>query len=1614
MTQLGQKVINKRYEVLEEIGQGGLSRVYLAHDLREKRKVAVKVLKERVTSSRGEDLIRFRNETNAISRLSVPGIVEVYEINEIEDMRYMVMEYVEGESLQQLLEKEKYLEPDKAVEIVYQVAWMLQQVHQEGVFHRDIKPANLLIKRNYGYRDSSMEVKLIDFGLARLKEFSWQDADTIAGTLYYMPPEQSGAVKKNVDERSDLYSLGVILYQMLTGEVPFYGDNLITIIHQHIAMAPEPPSHTNPEVPSVLDRIVIKLLEKEPGKRYQGAASLLKDLEKYRLGEVDFLPGTGEKVWSINTRAPLVNRETELFQLKQSFFRSSRGEGGICVVKGEAGVGKSRLIEEFRDFVLENQGVYIEGRCFSGKEREPYAPFKEALNDFISYFSKYPLDRQQEVKMEIQKAVGDLGRVMTRFSPAAQQFFEEMPPLVELESDRESKRFHMVVSDFFFALGCRNNPLVMVLENLQWSDDDSFELLREMSFRINERPVLLVLVSRKEEEIIKDRMQVLLEESRKSKVLFAELELLPFNEEEMKDYLARLMGEQVESIEELSYYIMERTGGNPLFGMELLKQLLEKGLVEKQHGRWILGQGDLKQFEIKSGLVDILLEQISLLNREEVDLLSVASVIGKEFDIKFLAALTGLEEEKVIEIIDEAVRKQILNYHDTAKGKTVFKHERLKETFYEKLSGARKRELHLDIAGLLEERYREQLDEVYFDLAHHFSEAGEKEKAIEYCCLAGIKAKDSYASKEALSYLQKAAGFMEQLDYTRAEKWVEIMENKGDVYLDMGENDSAREVFENILRHTDDREVLLRGYQKISRALLNKGDWISCQNYVRQGLKLLGEKLPENNFQKTLGLLREALIRGWHTVFAVYYDRKKESKDASLYKEIFPFFYCMAWVYTLSDGLMHLHSVLRFINLAESKMGPSKEKALGLGAYASVFMGLGFFSVAEKYYKKGMKLKARLNDTWGIARYYQWMGYLCEWKGDYDKGLEYFQESLEMFQSIGDIKETRMSLNGIVHCYYYTGNYERMKNVNDYYLELSTRCGDTYCRGAASVYNIHYYRETGNLKASQEWGEEAVEFAASVEHWFNYCSANNELAITLLEKGEVDKSIKHFEIARELKENNFFLEQYTILLYPYLADAYISRYHAINSKLSHKEKGRELKNIRKVVAKALKGTKGWPTHHGVSLRVAAREAFALGKNKKADKLYRNSLEHNRKHKRRYEAARTLYEYGQFLRYTGRYGEAHHKIEEAYRMFKKLGARLYESRAAATLGLENYIISTEERFTRDLGYAQRLLSIIELSREISSLLELEELLEKITSVAIEVAGAQKGYLVLKNERTGKMEVRAGKGLERDYGGEDVVSGRIVQEVVECEEPVLTANALEDEKYSRCETVVNHELKSVMCVPIKYQNEVKGACYLVNNLSTDVFTEEDLGVLEVIMGQAAISIENAKLYEQAITDDLTGLFTLKHFKLLLQNEIERAFRNQQALSVIMMDIDYFRDFNNTYGHQLGDLVLMKVAEIARAQSRNIDVLARYGGEEFIIYLPETDPEGAMVYAERLRQTIEKTNMEYENKNLNITVSMGIVSYPEHARDIDSLINFADRSMYQSKKKGRNQVSIYGEEI
>ncbi|MBN1364546.1 MAG: diguanylate cyclase [Syntrophaceae bacterium] len=322
-----------------------------------------------------------------------------------------------------------------------------------------------------------------------------------------------------------------------------------------------------------------------------------------------------------------------------------------------------------------------------------------------------------------------------------------------------------------------------------------------------------------------------------------------------------------------------------------------------------------------------------------------------------------------------------------------------------------------------------------------------------------------------------------------------------------------------------------------------------------------------------------------------------------------------------------------------------------------------------------------------------------------------------------------------------------------------------------------------------------------------------------------------------------------------------------------------------------------------------------------------------------------------------------------------------------------------------------------SQIISSEIMLDRLLQKIMHESITNAGAQRGYLIL--ETDGELNIEASEDIDKNESMVmqslplkdcSEICRSIVNYVHNSGEDIVLGNAVKDGIFTNDPYIMRVQCKSILCTPIMSKGKLSGILYMENNLSENAFTPERLEILRSFSVQAAISIENAKLFELATTDGMTKLFVHRYFQLLLDQEIKRSRRHNKKFSLIMMDIDNFKSFNDTYGHQLGDKVLKDVASAAKRISRSEDIVARYGGEEFIVIMPETDSRQAVNVAERIRASVAEIEILHENKKLHVTISLGISTYPDHSKEKEELIHAADAALYISKNREKNCVTLF----
>ncbi|MCK5288957.1 MAG: serine/threonine-protein kinase PknK, partial [Candidatus Omnitrophica bacterium] len=475
------QIINSEYKILKKLDESMFSVVYKAFDINRKMDIVLKFLKRDVTSSYIEDVIRFKKEIEAVSKLEHANIIKLYGTGEYNNTLYIVEELLEGEKLSGLLLQGKIFNINETLEIINQITEALNYIHQFKIIHKDLKPGNIMVQK----KNNQYFVKILDFGIAHVIDLSEiKDVDKIVGTFGYMSPEATGIIKKIIDDRSDLYSLGIVFYRLLTGELPFKSKQVNKLLHEQVSSNVIPLTKINQEIPKVLENIVMKLINRDPDLRYQSSKALLYDLHRYENGERKFVIGERDQKIKLTYQTKLIGRDEEFNKIKYLLDNAKKDQGSICLIGGVPGIGKTRLVNAIREYVYEqgyeNGGLFITGRCFNQQNKVPYQPFKDALNEYINKIERLDEEIKKKEVTRIKSVLGDLGEIILKFNPNMKKIIDETSYLSTLDPEKENQRFIIALTTFFNNMVKKGQSCILFMDDLQWADEGTLNLLEEL------------------------------------------------------------------------------------------------------------------------------------------------------------------------------------------------------------------------------------------------------------------------------------------------------------------------------------------------------------------------------------------------------------------------------------------------------------------------------------------------------------------------------------------------------------------------------------------------------------------------------------------------------------------------------------------------------------------------------------------------------------------------------------------------------------------------------------------------------------------------------------------------------------------------------------------------------------------------------------------------------------------------------------------------------------------------------------------------------------------------------------------------------------------------------
>jgi predicted ATPase len=739
-------VFDGRYRIEAELGRGGMGIVYRAHDTLLDRDVAVKLLSESGLGTQGR--ARLLHEARAAARLNHPNIIAVYDAGEAGGFAFVIMELLEGASLY----KQRPRSLDEILAVARQICRALEHAHSHGIVHRDLKPENVIVT-------PSGLTKLTDFGLARSVASRLTQDGLLSGTVYYLAPEQ--ALGKTIDGRTDLYALGVLLYELTTGQLPFTADDPLAVISQHLHAPPVCPSTYAASLPDAIDDLILRLMSKSPDDRPPTAAAVLQALDE--LGGPERRAALPAPIDRLAT-GRLVGREREFGEARALWQQVLAGSGEVRVllISGEPGVGKSPLVREIRSLAEITGGQILAGECYA-EGSAPYTPVAQVIRSGLAL-------PQAEVPAAVAADLITLAPDLRASVPA-----QSAPPLLDetsgatnlapnlgLSAAGEQTRLFESFVMFVSQLAARA-PMLVVVEDIQWADSGSLYLLRHLARRSRTANLRLLMVLTYRDVEVADAcclQDVLLDLQRER--LSARIKLGRLDRDQTRQVLETKFREPLTP--ELVEAIYRETEGNLFFIEEVCKALIEDGQLVHEDGGWRVAF-DLAQLRVPQSVRETIQSRVGKLPAQAQEVLRLAAVLGREFDFALLHAAGEWDEDALIEALEAAERAQLVAEVPTASGRETFAfaHALIPTSLREGLGGLRRRRLHRRVAAALEKLRPDD----YAALAYHADEAGDDEQAQRYFRRAGERAAAMYANEDAVQAYTAALELMGDEDPER-------------------------------------------------------------------------------------------------------------------------------------------------------------------------------------------------------------------------------------------------------------------------------------------------------------------------------------------------------------------------------------------------------------------------------------------------------------------------------------------------------------------------------------------------------------------------------------------------------------------------------------------------------------------------------------------------------------------------------------------------------------------------------------------------------------------------------------------------------------------------------
>ncbi len=1506
-------------EILFEDGGVTVYRGYRHHD---RTSVLIRVLSQ----NQGPRAVTQLRDTFELAkhRPVIPGVIQAIDVTPSPQCAALILEDLLGSRpLSELMAKDR-LPITESLKIILQVVEILGKIHESQGIYQSLHPRSILVEPRAGlvqlldpYLDSMFPGSGADFVVRRR---ATQGESAIAECTY-LSPEQTGRMSRPMDYRTDFYAVGGVLYHLLTGSPPFQTQDLNELVHAHIAKQPPAPQGLVPDLPPVLCNLLLKLLAKKPDDRYQSAFGLKSDLkrclDRLLLAQAipDFLLGEHDVSSRFSISQKRYGREKSWQSMQSLFNRTVQGQAQIAMLLGEAGVGKSLLLRELQNPVLQKRGYFLLSQCEEFAQDEPYGCLLKAFRDLIRQVLTESEAQVARWRSRILSAVQGNGQILVELLPDLQMVIGVQPALRELSTSETQNRFHWVIQAFVRVFAKVEHPLVLAIDNLAWVDPASWKLIGQLT-QSPESLALLVIGTERSDRWGR------FAEWQGTTTPVQTLEISGLDQPWIIQWLMDSLNCDLETVQPLGELIFHRTQGNPFFAHQLLEFLHRQRLLRFNFdlGRWQWDLEAIRNQGVTDDVIDLMVAKIRNLTTPIAQaILKLAACIGGEFTLADLAALQDHEGEttELQAGLQEAIQSGLLipitirqmgwgNQRPKLESATAqqfkFIHDRVRQATYALMPPEERSSQHLKVGQrglhlMLSQRQDDRLFMVVQQLNLGKSLLTDPVQQLELAQLnfnAGRKAKGAAAYEPALKHFSMAQDLF-PVEVGDEAFGLQIQLELAECQYLCGHLAAAMELLDAL--QSGDYPALIQAqiYALKMACWINQNRYAEAIDLGLTGLRVLGIQLPEpENACQELEKLQQRLAR-YDVDELVGLPHAEHNRQ--LHSQMRLLQYVAAAAIT-SDRPIYQLAICQMVALSIDQ-GNTDRSAYAYVAYGTILgAGLGNYSGGHRFGKAALQLSLQFNALQGITLF-SYGGLLAHWKEPFSACENHLRDAFQHCYRMGDLLYAlyTLALSTDVDLLSGLPLHQAQQEIDSFY-DLAHQRQHASMMLDARVKQQFLLSLRGMTNDAASFSNVHLSEADLLAQLQQPTSPKNTLSRYFIYKAQSLYLCEQYEAALEIAQRSDRLVHHHFGVV--VAVEHYFYYAMILAALYETADAETQQTYWIILTDCFERLQTWACHCPENfaarmLLVAAERQRLRGADPTA--LYDRAMTQAQIQGFSHLEAIAGECAARYYQSLGRQRIARAYLQDACLAYQQWGAiakasslkqRYHQMMARSgslSRSLRQNLLALESENVQTLDW----MTVIKASQALSGEMVFAQLMEKLMAIVIENAGAQRGVLVsprgsaLWVEAEGHVELGVVKRERLLLDAMSDLPLSILKYVERTHETLVIEQAKLDKRFVGDPYILSHEAISVLCLPMIYQGKLTGILYLENQLMAGAFTPDRLEVLTLLTAQVAISIENARLYSnlqnhtQQLEAQNAALETSQQLLQQQTTQLEQAFEH-----------------------------------------------------------------------------------------------------------------------------------------